>query len=133
MGCRTLTTLYPKRLLLRQQLHGPKEDLRWLDEERPKKRGDCENGPRPCPWALCKYHLYLDVNPHTGTIRFNHPDKELWELEETCALDLTGEEQTLQRIGELLNVTRERARQIEMRGIEDLRLSPKLRGTTLVD
>lgn len=57
----------------------------------------------------------------------NHPDKELWELEETCALDKSNDEQTLKTIGKLLSVSRERARQIETLGIRILRHDPRLR------
>jgi len=28
------------------------------------------------------------VNPSTGSIKLNFPDKEIWEMEETCALDV---------------------------------------------
>ena len=35
---------------------------------RPKTRGDCANVARPCPYVSCKYHLYIDVNPGTGSI-----------------------------------------------------------------
>src|SRR5262245_61305530 len=57
------------------------------DIERPKTRGEC-GAERPCPWVSCRYHLYLDVNPETGVVKFNHPDKEVWELKESCALDI---------------------------------------------
>jgi len=80
---------------------------------RPKTRLECIDGPRPCPWVSCRFHLYLDVNEKTGTIRFNFPDKEVWELKETCALDLAGEkENTYDEIGQALNLTRERVRQV---------------------
>ena len=39
-------------------------------------------------FVSCKHHLYLDVNPATGSIKLNFPDKEIWELEHTCALDV---------------------------------------------
>src|SRR4051812_43658731 len=32
-------------------------------DERPLRRADCANGPRPCPLVSCRHHLYLDVNP----------------------------------------------------------------------
>jgi len=58
------------------------------DVPRPITRGECKDAPRPCPWVSCKYHLYLDVNPETGSIKINFPDLEPWELNETCALDV---------------------------------------------
>ena len=59
-----------------------------LDASRPQSRGDCAEGERPCPYVSCKYNLYVDVNPRTGSVKMNFPDKELWELAETCALDV---------------------------------------------
>src|SRR5437870_6077182 len=59
-----------------------------LDATRPTVRGDCVEGERPCPYVSCKYNLYVDVNPRTGSVKMNFPDKELWELAETCALDV---------------------------------------------
>src|SRR5437763_7600536 len=58
-----------------------------LDATRPKVRGDCVEGQRPCPYVSCKYNLYVDVNPRTGSVKMNFPDKELWELNETCGVD----------------------------------------------
>lgn len=104
--------------------------LTVLDEDmlagRPKTRGECtelgRHGDRPCPWVGCKYHPYLDVNPETGTIKINFPDQEPWEINETCALDVADRGGvTLEEVGEILNLTRERVRQIEVRGTAKLR------------
>lgn len=82
--------------------------------DRPRTRRDCVDGPRPCPFVACRHHLYLDVSPSTGTIKLNFPQLELWELAETCALDVADAgPQPLDRVSGLLNVTRERIRQIE--------------------
>lgn len=91
---------------------------------RPKTRGDCANVSRPCPYVSCKYHLYIDVNPNTGSIKINFPDLEVWEMEQSCALDVaqTGGI-TLEEVGEILNLTRERIRQVEVRGLVKLRES----------
>ena len=90
---------------------------------KPQTRGECASGPRPCPWVSCKYHLYLDVNPHTGAIKLNFPETEVWDLKRSCALDVIdhgtagniqeGTDATLLEIGLALNLTRERIRQIE--------------------
>lgn len=89
-------------------------EMATIDGERPRTRADCEDGPRPCPWVGCRHHLYLDVNPETGSIKFVFPDLEPDELEQSCALDVADDgDHTLERVGELLNVTRERVRQVE--------------------
>lgn len=33
---------------------------------RPRTRGDCEDGPRPCPWVGCRYNLMLEVTEAGG-------------------------------------------------------------------
>lgn len=82
--------------------------------ERPEMRSECLNGPRPCPFVSCKHHLYLDVSPTTGTIKLNFPELEVWELAESCALDVAEQgAQPVERTSSLMNVTRERIRQIE--------------------
>ncbi len=85
------------------------------DHERPQTRGDCVDGIRPCPFVGCKYHLYSDVHPETGSLKLNFPDLEPIELAETCALDVAERGgTTLEAVAELMNVTRERVRQIEV-------------------
>jgi hypothetical protein len=89
---------------------------------RPATRGECANVARPCPYVSCKYHLYIDVNPRTGSIKINFPDKEVWELTNSCALDVAQQGGiTLEEVGEILNLTRERIRQVEVRGLMKLK------------
>jgi hypothetical protein len=99
------------------ELYPPVEDV-----ERPVTREDCRDAPRPCPWVACKHHLYLDINPRTGSIKINFPDLEPWELAHTCALDVADSGGlTLEEIGVITNLTRERVRQVEVRGLLQLR------------
>ena len=82
--------------------------------ERPKTRGECVNGIRPCPFAGCSHHLFLDIGEETGTLKMNFPDREIEDLVETCSLDVADRgEHTLDDIGDVMNITRERVRQIE--------------------
>jgi len=96
------------------------------DVDRPKMRHDCKDMPRPCPFVSCKHHLYLDVNPETGSIKLNFPDLEVWEMKDTCSLDVADKNGiTLEEVGEIMNLTRERIRQVEVRGLIKLKmLSP---------
>lgn len=95
-----------------------------VDLPRPRTRGDCAAEARPCPWVACKHHLYLDVNHETGTIKFNFPDLEPWDLPHTCALDVADRGGlTLGEVGDVLNVTRERVRQLEVRGLLKLKMA----------
>jgi hypothetical protein len=93
------------------------------DVERPRSRGECKEAPRPCPFVSCKHHLYLDINQETGSIKLNFPDLEPWELKETCALDVADRGGiTLEEVGEIMNLTRERIRQVEVRGLLKLKM-----------
>lgn len=115
-----------------------------IQAERPRTRGDCINGIRPCPWVGCRHHLYLDVHAKTGAITLNFPAKEpedggpvarpgdrrgpedsavpVWRLKHSCSLDvadlggLNGPE-----MGDLLELTKERIRQIEVSALGHLR------------
>src|SRR5574342_1333734 len=115
------------RELRRQRAFGlvdPELDaiIREIEGRRPRSRADCANGPRPCMFISCKHHLYLDVNPSTGSIKLNFPDKEVWDLGETCALDVADRGGiTLEEVGSIMNLTRERIRQVETRGLAKLR------------
>jgi hypothetical protein len=115
-------TIAPKRLT--------KEEIKFRellpileDPDRPMTRGACKEDVRPCPYVSCKHHLYLDVNPETGSIKLNFPDLEVWEMTETCSLDVADRGGiTLEEVGEILNLTRERIRQVEVRGLLKLKM-----------
>jgi hypothetical protein len=94
-----------------------------VDIPRPTNREECRGELRPCPWVACKHHLYLDINPETGSIKINFPELEPWELKHTCALDVAERGGiTLEEVGEIMNLTRERIRQVEVRGLLKLKM-----------
>lgn len=85
---------------------------------RPRTRGDCVDGERPCPWVGCRHHLALEVTP-AGTLQLLG---EPHELVETCALDVADRgPHTLEEISQCFELTRERIRQIEERVMPKLR------------
>lgn len=88
---------------------------------RPVVRAECEGGHRPCPFVSCRYNLFLDVTPKTGAIKFNFPDLEPGDLETSCALDIADAGgATLEDVGAMMNVTRERVRQLEVKALAKL-------------
>jgi hypothetical protein len=89
--------------------------------ERPRTRADCLEGARPCPFVSCQHHLYLDISARTGAIKVNFPDLDVWEMTETCALDVADRGgTTLEEVGAIMNLTRERIRQVEVKGLAKL-------------
>jgi hypothetical protein len=119
----------PNRALSREERRAGQLLIYPDDVERPWSRGDCQDGARPCPWVSCRYHLYLDVDRGSGSLKLNFPDREPWELEETCSLDVADRGgETLERVGELIHVTRERTRQIEVAALGRARRSAEREG-----
>lgn len=108
----------PKYQLALGKLLYPEDE--HADIARPRTRGDCAGVPRPCPFVSCVHHLYLDVSERTGAIKLNFPDLEPDELPPTrsCVLDVAERGgATLEHVGEVMNLTRERVRQIEVRAL----------------
>lgn len=93
---------------------------------RPKKRGDCIDGQRPCPWYSCKYHLGLDVH-RNGKMTVHIDPDELDEEAHTCALDIADQGgMLLGDLGAALGMSAERIRQIESRGLDLIRSKLKV-------
>lgn len=84
----------------------------------PPTRGDCKDGPRPCPHTICRYHLVDDISRKA---------KEDFELSETCALDVADKgEHTLREIGQVLGMTREGSRYVILCAVTKLQTIPGL-------
>lgn len=105
--------------VIRARTVSPRELARFKEPapriRRPETRADCGRVPRPCPFVGCRYNLYLDVSERGG-IKLNFPDLEPEEIDPdcSCALDVVKwGPQTLEAVAALMNLTRERVRQIE--------------------
>ena len=112
---------------------------------RPRTRGDCEPGKgiRPCPWASCRHHLHLDAL-ESGSLKLRDMTTlslNAWGADveafidaaaesvtsygESCVLDIADRgDATLEEVARHFQITRERIRQIEAKGMKNL-----LRGT----
>ncbi len=112
------------RRLTRAEIEEGKTLVDDMWYERPSARSECVDGHRPCPFVSCKYHLYLDVKVDTNSIKLNFPHLQVWEMEHSCALDVAEQGGlTLEEVGHIMNLTRERIRQVEVAGIQKLRES----------
>lgn len=115
-------TIAPKRLT-REEKKLAETLVYPADVVRPETRNDCMSMTRPCPFVSCSHHLYLDVNPESGAIKLNFPHLEVWEMAETCSLDVADRGGiTLEEVGAILNLTRERIRQVEVRGLTKIKV-----------
>ena len=96
-----------------------------IDHWRPRTRGDCVSGPRPCPYVGCKYHLATDVTRY-GSARID--ERELEDMPATCALDVADKgAHTAEEVAALLGVSTARVRQIETKLLKRLRRDPEIR------
>jgi hypothetical protein len=99
------------------------EDLTWPEGEepvRPRTRGECEDAPRPCPWVSCKQHLFWEYLKH-------HPEATVETMKHSCVLDIADEGgMTLEDVGEIFGLTRERIRQLETDALRKLKKRPQL-------
>lgn len=116
------TDLLKTRLAVIKSLIKLTEWVQLADKFRPKTRADCEKMQRPCPFVSCRYHLALEVHKQ-GNLTLNYPELEtrdefnIDEMPETCVLDVAqNSNMTLEEVGMLLKITRERVRQIEKKG-----------------
>lgn len=116
---------------------------------RPRTRGECVDGPRPCPWVSCTHHLLLGrltrsrcgITPEREgaggevvSAGRDMTDAEcLTWLERsghTCALDVADDGcATLDVVGAIYGLTKERVRQIEVKAMRAVR--PKARHASL--
>lgn len=106
------------------------EDQSLEEPARPRRRSECQNGPRPCPWVSCRWHLMLDVDHRTGQITTRFDDVE--DMPETCALDVADRGPALlSDIADFTGVSKSRVGQVLLRGL--LRLGLELGAETPAD
>lgn len=106
-------------------------------DKMPKTRAGCVNGPRPCPWLRCRYHMLQDLLPQIwrkpsrrplGPDQLDPDDTDaavdyLFKMPYTCVLDAVGpDSKTLEEVGQIFNITRERIRQLEARAVRRQRI-----------
>lgn len=91
------------------------------EDQFPRTRAECEDGPRPCPWMRCRYHLWLEIRK-SGSLKFMHMKPALALARNTefpeglppsCALDEAEKgAMTLRQVAERVGLTNQRVEQI---------------------
>lgn len=95
-----------------------RETAMYHHEQRPKTRGECSQVERPCMHLSCRHHLYLEVT-EAGSLKLNATEPA--DMADTCSLDVADRGGvTLDTVGQLMGLTRERIRQIEQRALRAL-------------
>ncbi len=100
-----------------------------METNKPIRRGDCRGKERPCVFISCKHHMIwafatgkgflgkINNNQRVENFLRKNTDDEIIDMifgmKETCTLDVATCRSTLEKIGNLLGVSRERVRQIE--------------------
>jgi hypothetical protein len=101
----------------------------------PRTWGDCQEralgtATNPCAYLRCRHNLLLDISEDTGSYKVTWPhlasghygDEYDALPRHTCALRVADEGgMTLDEIGVMMNLTRERVRQIETKALLRLR------------
>ncbi len=86
----------------------------------PASRAECQDGPRPCPYVTCRYHLWRDPGPH-GWVRIRRGP-------ESCALDVAERGPTKpEEIARLTGLVLRRVEQIHDETFAKLRRNPEAR------
>lgn len=107
----------------------------WLRQDIPRV---CECGTKlvwRCPFVRCRYHLYLDINRSSGSIKMNFPDvEEPIDLARTCSMERAMiTDHTLEEVGVMMNLTKERVRQIETMALGNQRYRLERMGVVAED
>lgn len=125
---------FSKRALMAAR-HAYPVDAHAFGEGRPRTFEECcaigLGTTTPCPFVSCAHHLFLDVDESNGSIKVNFPEFDVIDIPRTCgrviaesvdaSVDRAAGLVTLDRLGELMNLTRERVRQIETKATSRLR------------
>ncbi len=107
----------------------------WKMDDMPRRRSECLDRKRPCPWVRCRHHFIWLVWNKLRDRSNNEIADYITKLKYSCVLDIIDKhrEMTLEQIAQLLNLSRERVRQIEEKAIRKVRVPTWERVSTLVD
>lgn len=107
------------------------DDAEALEIQRPRTRGECAGGERPCPWVSCEHHaihgVLLGAEGHA--LDDDGAVAAIETMAASCTLDVAdqggaerdGDAGTLGGIGALWGVSRERIRQIEAKALKAIK------------
>ena len=86
----------------------------------PKVYGDCKNHPEPCPWIRCRYHMIWDRWQQIKLKGNAEIAQILSSMPVTCCLDYAKRDHSLEEVGKVLGITKERVRQIQDKALRKI-------------
>lgn len=88
----------------------------------PRTRGECPPTPVPCPFLECRHHLWFDRIVRNGRVVRVRTTRLHGRDSRTCSLRFAERgPMTLEQVGRILGLTRERVRQIEFAALAQIR------------
>lgn len=116
----------PKTTLALGAAEYPRSEHPRAGHGKPATVGECRDlglgTALRCPYVSCRYHLALGVDEGNGSLRYSQPDGDPSLMLDTCALAVADRGGlTLDEVGERINLTRERVRQVETDALARLR------------
>ncbi len=107
----------------------------WTMHDMPRRRSDCLKRRKPCPWVRCKHHFMWLMWDKLRDKSDHEIADCITKMKSSCVLDMVDKyrEMTLEQVGQVLNLTRERIRQIEEKAITRVRKPTKERAPILED
>lgn len=106
----------------------PTAPLHPMLRARPRRRSQCIDGPRPCPWVSCRHHLAVDVVGAEQVLVQPGWDDDTTPLAgPSCSLDVADVgPQWVATVAQALGVGSTRMLQIEREALSTLYLQPEL-------
>lgn len=100
-------------------------ELRRADQvlsRQPRNRVECPPADVPCPFVACRYHVWTSTTLRQGVVVDVQVGRGWGDVKHTCALVLAEQgPRTMDQVGKILGVSRERVRQLEAGAIQFLR------------
>lgn len=123
----TAAAARPLHLRIVTEADVDRDDKPYDPRRRPRVRADCKHVPRPCPFATCRYNLFVHVD-RRGDVSTRTAELDAMRPTSSCALDVAEAGGLgLGKVAGILGLTATGVLKLEQRALEKLARSPLLR------